>query len=147
MEALARRSGGGRRDHAREMLEAHPRGAAVEAGPLIAFIEACLDCAQSCTARADACVGEADPPPLVRCIRTCLDCADLCAATGRVLSRRTDIDPALARAVLQASARACQTCGEECCRHADHHEHCRVCAEACRRCEAACAALLSAGEA
>jgi hypothetical protein len=31
----------------------------------------------------------------------------------------------------------------ECESHASMHEHCRICADACRRCEAACAALLS----
>jgi hypothetical protein len=36
------------------------------------------------------------------------------------------------------------TCAEECERHAEHHDHCRVCAEACRRCEEACSALLDA---
>jgi hypothetical protein len=32
---------------------------------------------------------------------------------------------------------------EECESHAEHHEHCRVCAESCRRCEQACNDLLS----
>jgi hypothetical protein len=38
---------------------------------------------------------------------------------------------------------ACQVCGEECERHADDHEHCRIYAEACRRCEEACMDLLN----
>jgi hypothetical protein len=35
-------------------------------------------------------------------------------------------------------------CAEECERHADHHEQCRICAEQCRRCEDACSAVLDA---
>jgi hypothetical protein len=130
--------------YAKQMLESHPRGAAVKVGPLIECIEACLDCAQSCTACADACLGEAEPAPLVRCIRTCLDCSDVCATTGRVLSRQTEFEADVARAVLEACAQACRTCGAECERHAGHHEHCRVCAEACLRCERACTGALSA---
>jgi hypothetical protein len=130
--------------YAKQMLEAHPRGAAVQTGPLIECIEACLDCAQSCTACADACLGEADVHSLVHCIRTCLDCADICATTERVLSRQTEFEADVARGVLQACAQACRTCGAECERHAAHHQHCRVCAEACLRCEGACTSALSA---
>lgn len=39
---------------------------------------------------------------------------------------------------------ACASCAAECETHAQMHEHCRVRAEACRRCEQACAELLGA---
>jgi hypothetical protein len=48
------------------------------------------------------------------------------------------------RTGLEACAAACRTCGDECSRHADMHDHCRVCAETCRRCEQACRELLAA---
>jgi hypothetical protein len=35
------------------------------------------------------------------------------------------------------------TCAEECDRHADRHEHCRICAAACRTGQAASAAMLA----
>ena len=130
--------------HARQMLEAHPRGPAIESAALLACIDACFDCAQSCTACADADLGEDDIGVLIRCIRLCLDCGDVCAATGSILSRQTEFEPALARPVVQACAQACRICREECERHADHHEHCRVCADSCRQCEQACDAVLSA---
>lgn len=66
---------------------------------------------------------------LVRCIRLNLDCADVCATTANLLSRQTQFEPALARAGVQACAEACRVCGEECERHGEHMEHCRVCAE------------------
>ena len=130
--------------HAQRMIETNPSGAAVDAQTLVECIEACFDCAQSCTACADACIGEGDIQMLARCIRLCLDCSDVCEATGKVLSRQTAFDAGMARAALEACARACRICGDECEQHADHHEHCRVCAEACQRCESACNNALSA---
>jgi hypothetical protein len=38
---------------------------------------------------------------------------------------------------------ACRACGDECHRHAPHHDHCRVCEEVCRSCEEACSELLA----
>jgi hypothetical protein len=32
---------------------------------------------------------------------------------------------------------------DECERHAEMHEHCRICAETCRRCAQACEALVA----
>lgn len=80
---------------------------------------------------------------LTTCVRTNLDYADVCAATGQVLSRHTGYDANLTRVVLEACAKAYRSCGDECDRHADHHEHCRICAEACRGCEQACRQLLT----
>jgi hypothetical protein len=51
--------------------------------------------------------------------------------------------PELARVALQACIEACRRCGDECERHAHHHEHCRICAETCRRCEQACEEALA----
>nr|MDQ3342689.1 four-helix bundle copper-binding protein [Actinomycetota bacterium] len=102
----------------------------------------CFDCAQACSACADACLGEDMVAELRKCIRLDLDCADVCAATGRVLSRQTAYDPTITTAVLTACAAACKACGDECASHAEMHDHCQVCAEACRRCEQACNALL-----
>src|SRR5262245_3517983 len=85
--------------YARELLGTHRRGPAIEAGVLVECIEACVDCAQSCTACADADLAEEDLPSLVRCVRTCLDCADVCEATGRVLSRTTEFDAQVGRAL------------------------------------------------
>jgi hypothetical protein len=127
--------------HVQQMLETHPRGSA--STELVACIEACYDCAQTCTACADACLAEPAVTDLVRCIRLNLDCADVCETTGKILSRVSETEPSVQRAILEACAEACRVCGEECERHAQMGmEHCRVCAEACRRCEEACRAAL-----
>jgi hypothetical protein len=81
---------------------------------------------------------------MVRCIRLNLDCANICEATGKILSRQTAFEPAMAQAILQACVAACRLCGDECERHAQAMEHCQICAEACRRCEQACQRLLAA---
>ena len=81
---------------------------------------------------------------LAKCIRLDLDCADVCTATLRVVRSQPEYDANLTRPLLEACAAACKSCGEECMRHAEMHEHCRVCAEACRRCEQAGDELLTA---
>jgi hypothetical protein len=81
---------------------------------------------------------------LTKCIRLCLDCADICTATLRVASRQTEYNANVTRPQLEACVAVCRSSGDECERHAEMHEHCQVCAEACRRCEQACSDLLTA---
>ena len=127
-----------------EMVEAYPAEIKLDRSLIAACIEASLQCAQACTACADACLSEDDVDMLRTCIRSDLDCADVCVTTSNVLSRHTGYDPNLTRAVLAACIQACTSSGDECERHAGHHDHCRICAEACRRCRDACEALLAA---
>ncbi len=124
------------------LLQTYPGSVHLDRDLLARTIDALLTCSQTCTACADACLGEGVVSELVQCIRSDLDCADSCAATARILSRHTGYDGNVTRAHLQASIAACRACGEECERHASMHEHCRVCAEACRACEDACRELL-----
>lgn len=130
-------------NHVRQMHQSHPKHVPVNTDTLVECIETCFDCAQSCTSCADACLGEQNVNELVRCIRLNQDCADVCEATGHILSRQTEFEPEVARTMLHACAQACQVCGDECERHAPHHEHCRVCAESCRSCKEACDRLIS----
>jgi hypothetical protein len=127
-----------------EMLETYPRTFNLDADPLAAAIETLVECANTCTQCADACLSEQDVASLVKCIRLNLDCADMCAATSRVLSRQTEYDANVSRPQLQACIAACRSCGDECAQHADHMQHCRVCADSCRQCEQACQTVLAA---
>jgi hypothetical protein len=116
----------------------------VDANALVECIRACFDCAQACTADADADLAEPQVQMMIRCIRLCRDCADVCVATGNMLSRQTAFDPATARAMLQACALECKVCGDECEHHAQQgFAHCQTCMDACRRCEQACNTVLS----
>jgi hypothetical protein len=128
--------------HAQQMISTHPEVKGNTNDVLIRCIEECYDCAQTCTSCADACLGEEAVQRLRQCIRLNLDCADVCAATGAIATRRTGSNEEVIRLMLAACATACRLCGEECERHAEMHEHCRVCSEACRRCENACRAAL-----
>lgn len=129
--------------HAHDMLMAHPTKLEIDPAALAECIDACFDCAQTCMACADACLAEEDVRPLLRCITLNQDCDDVCDVTGRLLSRQTRPDWHVVRAQVTACLAACRDCANECERHADHHEHCRICAEACRRCEQACLRLLA----
>ncbi|HVK75923.1 MAG TPA: four-helix bundle copper-binding protein [Kofleriaceae bacterium] len=121
-----------------QMVKTNPQAPLVPPAALIQAIETCILCEQTCSACADACLGEPDPKPLVRCVRLNLDCADVCSATARMLSRHLHADPTLLAQQVALCAIACALCAGECERHAREHEHCRVCAEMCRNCERQC---------
>ena len=129
--------------YAKQLIDSSPATAAVDAGVLAATIDALNDCAEACTADADADLSEHELLDLVKCIRLCQDCADVCTATRNVLSRQTDYDSGVTSPLLDACVRICKSCGDECEQHAEHHAHCRVCLEACRRCERACREFLA----
>jgi len=126
----------------REILKAHPQPIPDDLDVRIRCIEACSECAAVCTSCADADLGESGLDELVRCIGLCLDCADMCDATRRIVTRLTESDVNVVRAAVEACLVTCRASREECERHAHHHEHCRICAEVCLRCEQACADLL-----
>lgn len=129
--------------HTQEMLRTHPQPMQLDGDALVQCIQECYACAQTCTTCADACLAEENVAMLRRCIRLNLDCFDVCVTTGNLLSRQTEPEVALLRAQVQACAVACRACGQECAKHAQHHEHCRICAESCQRCAEACDRLLS----
>lgn len=124
--------------HTQQMISIHPDVRGRVSGALIRCIEECYDCAQACTSCADSCLAQGGVGELRQCIRLNLDCADVCMATANVATRRTASNEEFLRQMLEACATACWTCGEECERHADQHEFCRVCAETCRSCAEAC---------
>ncbi|WP_026923675.1 hypothetical protein [Glycomyces arizonensis] len=127
---------------AEQMLDTYPADlGGVDRRKLAACITECYACAQACTACADACLSEDDVASLTKCIRADLDCADICFATGQMLSRHTGYDANLTRAMLEACAMACKSCGDICAEH-DHMTHCAKCAMECRNCERACRELL-----
>lgn len=127
-----------------DVLNAAPQTLTVEASLIAAAIDAARDCAVICQACASSCLSEADPAEMATCIRDDLDCADLCDVTAKHLARLNRSDKQLTLSILAACIEACVECAGSCEPHGDHHEHCRLCAEACRRCETACQALVAA---
>lgn len=129
----------------RSMIDSHPRKQAdPDINSMVACIETCHECEISCTSCADACLGEQNVQSLIHCIRLNQDCADVCAASGRLLGRQTESSWSLVAVQVDAMELACRLCAEECERHAQHHEHCRICAESCRKCEQACHRVMQA---
>jgi hypothetical protein len=128
---------------AADLLAAHREGVRLDPEAIARCVDACLSCSQACIACADACLSEDDVAELAACIRLDCVCAGTCETLWRALSIRAGHTETL-HALLQACATACRACAEECERHAEHHEHCRICAEESRACERACAALLEA---
>jgi hypothetical protein len=124
--------------HAQQMIATHPQAHGPTNDALTRCIEDCYDCAQTCTACADACLGEAMVQQMIQCVRTCADCADVCLTMGMMATRRTGSNAILVGRMLEVCEEACGICARECERHAATMAHCRVCAETCRRCEAAC---------
>jgi hypothetical protein len=130
--------------YARQLLDTYQGTVTADASVLAAAIDALSDCAQACTADADADLGEQNLAEMVKCIRLCQDCADVCTATIALVSRQAGYDANVTRPLLEACVAICTSCGDECGQHAQHYEHCRVCEQACRVCERACRELLSA---
>ena len=125
------------------LLRTHPKQSALDGGKLAQATLALAACSGACTFCADACLSEEMVAELRRCIRLNLDCATICAATASVLVRgAAEPQQSVLRPQLEACAAACAACGEECSRHAQMHEHCRICAEVCRTCEGACRQLM-----
>ena len=129
---------------ARQMLDTYPRSFNLDADVLARAIEAIVECANTCTQCADACLSEQDVAAMAKCIRLNLDCADVCLAASRVISRQTEYDANVTRPIVEACAAACRSCGDECESHGEGMAHCAICAESCRRCEQACLRMLEA---
>ena len=125
----------------KQMFEAHPFDPDSDHTRAVECIVAAYSCAEACNACSDACLGQENVAAQVACIRTNLDCADICLATARVVTRLTATNRELVGAQLRACAQASRLCAGECEKHATHMKHCAICAEACRRCEAACVDL------
>ena len=127
-----------------EILSSVPQPLTVDVALVAEAIDAASACAVVCSACASACLSEPDAADMAQCVRDDLDCADLCGVTARHLARLNASDKQLTLAVLAACIEACVQCAGSCAPHRDHHEHCRLCEQACNRCEAACQALLDA---
>jgi hypothetical protein len=113
-----------------EMIKSHP-DLALDPDALVTCIDAARQAQTAAIACADADLAEDDVAAMRTCIRRCLDAADLASTTAAVLSRQVAMDLGLVRVVLEACAVAAKRCAVECELHADMHEHCRVCAQAC----------------
>lgn len=129
-------------EQVKKMLGSHPKKQAKIATELPGKVIEIAGCALTCNVCADACLSEQNVQDLARCIALNLDCADICTTTAAVISRQTGFTTDLIRAQLQACKAVCKECGDECRKHAQMHEHCKICSDACHKCMQTCDQLI-----
>lgn len=95
-------------------------------------IEACIRGAIAADRCGHACLHEAEVARLVKCINVSQDCAQLCRTAAFLVSHGSPF----ARQICEVCATACDSCAQECDRHA--FNHCKVCADTCRAAAAEC---------
>ena len=130
--------------YARQILDTYTLDPRLDRGILGETIDALNDCIQACIVDTDADLSEPDLADMVKCVRLCLHCTEVCTATAAVLSRPAEFDTLVVKPLVESCIAICRSCGDECGRHAQMHDHCRVCEKACRQCEQACRKFLGA---
>jgi hypothetical protein len=104
-------------------------------------IEACSAAAQAATMCADACAGMGGE--MARCSAMCANTADMATTMMRAMLRPNGYDMTSMQGMLQGCMAMGMACAEECRRHADMHDHCRICAAACDQMVEACRNMMS----
>ncbi|PJJ70617.1 hypothetical protein CLV46_0139 [Diaminobutyricimonas aerilata] len=92
-------------------------------------------CMETLTAAEQACVMCADGDAeagMAMCASMCMNCADVSSAMMRMMLRPSGFEMQSMMAMMQATMTMMTACAEECEKHADMHEHCKLCAQACR---------------
>jgi hypothetical protein len=93
------------------------------------LLSALADCITACNKCAAACLREKEVSELSRCIELDLECAEICTLAAYFISRGSE----QTQKVVKLCADICAACHKECEKHS-HMEHCRICAEACKKC-------------
>ncbi|UNO42283.1 hypothetical protein [Streptomyces sp. MST-110588] len=112
-------------------------------GVLEESVAALRECEEAVTVCAAAMLTEGEPEQMREAVSRDVDCADVLTATRRVLARAGGGDVGVLAAQLNACAVACERSNELCSQHADHLEHCRVCAEATGKAAEACRRIMA----
>lgn len=123
-----------------EMLASHPKSDGGSEA-LATLVDAASDCELICQICADACANSEAAAQLGACMRLDVDCAEVCHTAAVVFARLPIAETEFAAALLQTLIVVTERCEEECNKHGEDHEHCRLCALACSRCARAARAL------
>ena len=91
-----------------------------------AAMKACAECMTACAHCMDMCFGKEE---MAHCGRTSRDSMLINAATAQALAA----DAPTAQHFVRACIEICKVCLSDCAEHEDKHDHCRMCAESCRR--------------
>ncbi len=127
----------------REVLAAGAVDTTYDLDQVAAVLDALGDCEATSTTCAVSMLAHMDAAGFTDSIRADLDFVDIAIAARRVLSRGAGTSGDTGQHLLQAVTAAAKRSNAACARHADHHAHCRLCAEASQRAVQACRALTS----
>ncbi|WP_215449679.1 hypothetical protein [Streptomyces sp. ATCC 21386] len=130
--------------HTRELFDSVTTESNLGNETLAAAVDVLAECETAVTACATGMLAQKDADTLREAIDRDLDCADVVAATRRILTRHNGHDPALITAQVEACLIACRRSHDVCIGHAQHHEHCRICADATARAADSCRHILDA---
>ncbi|MTE15342.1 hypothetical protein [Nocardia aurantiaca] len=128
--------------HTQELFASLKVESNLDRAELAAGVDILLECEEAVTACAAGMLSEPNAAPLISAVVADLDCADVVATTRRLLTRHAGPDTSLLSAALETCLLACERSSRLCGEHADHHEHCRMCAQATTRCAEMSRALL-----
>lgn len=127
-----------------EMIQTHPQCTTERTREIMTCIYECIKCASFCNICADACLSEKNED-LKECIKLNLLCAEVCNVTARALSTTKHTQGAIL-SLIESCKNISRLCGDECLKHAEIMDHCKICAEACFKCEDACDTILNYNE-
>ena len=102
----------------------------------MSVMQACMDACSACEQACTVCSTQ-----MMSCATSCMNCADMCNTMMRAMMRPQGMTPASLMSMLDACIAMCQTCMDECMKHADHSEVCKMCAQSCKACMDACMAV------
>lgn len=101
-------------------------------------IEACAAAEQATTMCADSMMGDS----MMMCRSMCMNMADMSNTMMRTMLRPAGMEQESMMAMLSATMMMASACANECMKHADMSEECRMCAEVCRQCAMSCQKMM-----
>jgi hypothetical protein len=128
-------------DMTMDMMRVHEAEAAMpdmDMALMAECIEACSACEQACTMCASCMMGDGTAMHMEMCMNT----ADMANTMMRMMLRPSGMMMDSMIRMLDAMMVQARGCADECMKHADMHEDCQVCAEACRQCEIDCSKMM-----
>jgi hypothetical protein len=128
---------------AMQMMENHQKdmpASGMDMAMMQECIEACSACEQACTTCAGMMMGEG----MAMCANMCMNAADTSNTMMRMMMRPNGMHAESFTAMLQATKAMASACADECMKHAEMSDDCRMCAEVCRQCAMATEKMMDA---
>lgn len=124
-----------------QMMEMHTKDMpmmGMDMGMMQECIEACSAAEQATTMCADSMMGD----DMMMCRSMCMNMADMSNTMMRSMMRPAGMEQSSMMAMLTATMMMATACADECMKHAEMSDECRMCAEVCRQCAMACQKMM-----